>query len=359
MTQAIRQTGGAPGQMRRVKIDDLARVLKMSKSTVSRALNGYPDIAEDTRQRVRTEAARMGYVPLSSAQAIRTGRAKALGLVLRVDNFESHRAFLTDFLDGICRAAAEQGWTLTVTTALSVEDELSAIRRLIAERKADGLILPRTRIGDPRIELLQSAGIPFVIFGRVPDMKDCSWFDILGEAAFSEAVAHCATLGHRRIAFVNGRSELTSTLQRFEGYKAGFAEAGLPLDPALIRSDAMTPDEGRRATEALLELDDPPTAILFAVDWSALGAYPAAQARGMEIGRDLTVIGYDGAPEGLQVAPKLSTFAVDTRHAGGRLARLLIEQIRGGDPATLRETARATFLRRGSDGPPPDIQRQT
>lgn len=354
MTNTTGELRRAPRAADRVKIDDLARSLGLTKGTVSRAMNGYPDIAETTRSRVRAEAARMGYAPLSSAQAIRTGRARALGLVLRVDEFESHRAFLTDFLDGICRAAAQEDWTLTVTTALSVEDELSAIWRLVTERKADGMILPRTRIEDPRIELLQNGGIPFIIFGRVPQDRRCSWFDILGEVAFAEAVAHCVSLGHRRIAFVNGRSEFTSTRQRLEGYKAGLAEAGLPLDPVLIQPDAMTPDEGRRATDALLALDDPPTAILFAVDWSALGAYPAAQARGMEIGRDLTVIGYDGAPEGLQVTPKLSTFAVDTRHAGGRLAHLLIEQIRGGDSAALCESARATFIRRGSDGPPPD-----
>lgn len=353
MTQAIREFGREPSQVRRVKIDDLARALNLSKSTVSRALNGYADIAEETRQRVEAEAQRLGYVPLSSAQAIRTGLAKALGLVLRVDDIESHRAFLTDFLDGICRAAAEEGWTLTVTTALSVEDELAAIRRLVAERKADGLIVPRTRINDPRIELLRGAQIPFIIFGRVPGMQDCSWFDILGEAAFAEAVAHCVALGHRRIALVKGRPDHTSTQQRLEGYKAGLAAAGLPFDPALVGSDAMTPDEGWREAEVLLSLDDPPTAILFSVDWSAVGAYRAARTRGMEIGRDLTVIGYDGAPEGLQMTPKLSTFAADTRHAGGRLARLLIEQIGGGDPAELCESARATFLRRGSDGPPP------
>lgn len=355
MTQAIRHLARESGRARRVKIDDLARVLNLSKSTVSRALNAYPDISENTRQRVRAEAARMGYVPLSSAQAIRTGRARALGLVLRVDEHESHRKFLTDFLDGICRVTSSENWTLTVTTALTPEDELAAISRMVAEHKADGMIIPRTRDHDARIEMLRGEGIPFVIFGRIEPDHGCSYFDILGERAMERAVLHCAELGHRRIAFVNGRTEFSYARQRREGYVAGLRKAGLDVDDRLIREGAMIPEEGRRAAESLLAMEAPPTAIVFALDWTALGAYGAAQARGLEIGRDLTVIGYDGAVEGLLAEPPLSTFAVDIRQAGESLARLLIEQIRGRPPEELRETMEARFERRGSDGPPPGI----
>lgn len=347
-----RRIGSDSVRKSRVKIMDLADALNLSKGTISRALNGYPDISESTRLRVRNQAQRMGYVPLSSAQAIRTGRARALGLVLRVDSHDSHRAFLTDFLDGVSRAAGEQDWTLTVATATSEDDEFATLRRLTAERKADGFILPRSLARDTRIDVLRDEQMPFILYGRTQTDAGCSWFDVLGERAMQQAVGRFAALGHRRIGFVNGNAAYNYAGLREGGYGAGLAGAGLPVDRDLIMSGAMTPDQGEAATRALLALRAPPTAIVFALDGAALGAYAAARDLGLEIGRDLSVIGYDGAPEGRHADPALSTYQVDSRRAGERLATLLIDQIRGAEPEGLRETVEATFVARGSDGPP-------
>ncbi|MEL7416496.1 MAG: LacI family DNA-binding transcriptional regulator, partial [Pseudomonadota bacterium] len=130
----------------RVTISDVADALGVTKSTVSRALNGYPDISERMRRRVKTAVAELGYRPLAQAQAIRTGRARALGLVLQIDEHDGHRPFLTDFLAGVSEAASAAMWSLTVSTARSTEDTQDTLGRLVEERKADGFILPRTYI---------------------------------------------------------------------------------------------------------------------------------------------------------------------------------------------------------------------
>ncbi|MEM7709276.1 MAG: substrate-binding domain-containing protein [Pseudomonadota bacterium] len=332
---------------RRTTIADLATSLGLTKGTVSRALNDYPDIAPCTRLRVRREAERMNYRPLGSAQAIRTGRCRALGLVLEMDAHDGHRPFLAEFLAGLSEAAAAEGWTLTVATA-QPGAALETYRRLIDERKADGFVLPRTRQIDPRVTMLRRAGVPFVLFGRHGDPEGCAWFDIDGAAAMREAVRILVARGHRRIAYIGGSAAFTYEGLRADGFRQGLRDVGIQPTADLIRADALTRSDGAAAADALLALPEPPTGIVCAIDLAALGVWRAARTRGLTVGRDIAVIGYDGDPEGVHAEPPLATFAVDYRTAGTRLADLLIRRVRGEAPEALREIAPAQFLDRGS-----------
>ncbi|WP_102107457.1 LacI family DNA-binding transcriptional regulator [Oceaniglobus roseus] len=337
---------------RRPTIQDLARSLGLSKGTVSRALNGYTDISPATRQRISEAAEALGYAPLSHAQAIRTGQVKALGLVLQMEQHDSQRPFLAEFLRGITQAASARSWTLTMATAESEEEGLDTYRRLIRERKADGFILPRSQWHDPRVALLRDEGCPFVLFGRTGDAEGCAWFDIRGGAAMEDAVARLHGFGHRRIGFVGADDAFTYARKRRDGYLAGLADVGLSEDPALIHRGGMTAEDGAAAAGRMLELSRPPTALICATDLLAIGAIRAARARGLSIGRDLSVIGYDGTREGQLLDPPLTSYAVDQTAAGARLAELLIARIGGADPETLRETADAVLRPGGTDGPP-------
>ncbi|MEC3861027.1 substrate-binding domain-containing protein [Mesobacterium sp. TK19101] len=345
-------TTGPTPRKRRVTIDDLAGHLNLTKSTVSRALNGYTDISETTRLRVRRAADAMGYRPLSHAQAIRTGRVRSIGLVLQVSEHDGHRPFLAEFLAGVSAAASRADWTLTLATASSDEDKLTLLRGLCDQNKADGFILPRTGQQDARADFLRAANIPFVLYGRTSNPEGCAWYDIASEDSMKDAVCRLHALGHRRIGFVQGGAAYMYNALRLSGYCEGLKACGLPPAPELVRPAALNRAEGVAATRALLALDTPPTAILFAVDRAALGAWAVADDLGLTIGRDLSVISYDGIPEGALMRPQLSTFSVDTRHAGERLANLLIRRIRGEAPEALREIGQATFLDRGSHGKP-------
>ncbi|TFL17821.1 LacI family DNA-binding transcriptional regulator [Jannaschia formosa] len=330
---------------RRATISDVARDMGVSKGTVSRALNGHPDIADSTRLRAVRTAARLGYRPLGSAQAIRTGRCRALGLVIETGEHDAHRPFLAAFLAGLSDGAAREGWTLTVATAPE-GDTLATYRRLIDDRKADGFVLPRTRLRDPRVEMLRTADVPFVLFGRHGDPVGCAWFDIDMGAAMRGSVARLARAGHRRIAYVGGSPGHTYAALREEGFRAGMAAEGLSAD--LIGPGAVDRGGGARAAAVLLDAADPPTAFVYALDAAALGLWRAARARGLVVGRDLAVIGYDGTPEGAHAEPPLATWKVDTHAAGLRLAELLIRRVRGEAPEGLRELAPARYLDRGS-----------
>ncbi len=353
--QAAKASTGATrglGGRSRVTIADVAEDLGVTKSTVSRALNGYPDIAEATRLRISRAAERLGYRPLSHAQAIRTGRVRSLGLVLQIDNEDSARPFLANFIAGVTQAASLENWTITIATAEDEQGVRETLSRLVDEHKADGFILPRTLLQDARVETLRAQNVPFIMFGRTADPTGCAWYDIKGEDALRTATTRLASLGHKRIAHVPGGAEYTYSKLRIEGYRDGLAAAGIAYDPELIAPPAMNRRAGDSATRALLALPEPPTAITFAVDRAALGAYQAAHALNLRIGADISVIAYDGVPEGAYANPGLTTFEVNSRQAGERLATMLIERIRGTPPEELRELAPPTLVERGSDRPP-------
>lgn len=328
-------------------IAEVAAVMGVTKSTVSRALNGYPDIAEATRLRAARIAARMGYQPLGSAQAIRTGRCRSLGLVIESGEHDAHRPFLSEFLAGLSEGAAREGWTLTVASAPDGA-ALETYSQLISDRKADGFVLPRTRLVDPRVEMLRSAAVPFVLFGRHGDPEGCAWHDIDGAAAMRGSVLRLAGRGHRRIAFVGGSPAHTYSALREEGFRAGMAEVGLPVPEGHVTHGALDRAGGAAAAAAMLDAPRPPTAFVYALDAAALGLWTAARRRGLAVGRDIAVIGYDGAPEGAHAEPPLATWAVDYRASGLRLADHLIRCARGEDPEALRTLAPARYLDRGS-----------
>ncbi|CAN0604480.1 unnamed protein product, partial [Ectocarpus sp. 12 AP-2014] len=191
---------------------------------------------------------------------------------------------------------------------------------------------------DPRVRLLRDANVPFVLFGRQDEETGCAWFDILGEEAMFDAVQRLAALGHRRIGYIGGGRQYSYAPLREGGFRAGMKNAGLKTEAGLIRRNAVTIEDGAKAAATLLDKPNPPTAIVCAVDFAALGAYQAVRARNLSVGRDVSIIGYDGIPEGAHAKPGLTTYQVDNKAAGERLSNLLIRRVRGEQLEELRES---------------------
>ena len=297
-------------------------------------------------------ADKMGYRPLSSAQAIRTGQSKSLGFVIQMSDHDAQRPFLAEFLAGLSQGASAHGWTLTIAATDSPAATLQTFKDMIKDRKVDGFVLPRALVDDDRVDLMRAVNVPFVLFGRNPDPRGCAWYDVLGEDAMGEAVIRLVALGHRKIGFINGGMQYTYGTLRRDGFLSAMDDAKLVPDSIHMAEGAVTISGGAEAAHRMLKTQSPPTAIVCAVDMAALGVYRAAAGLGLSIGSDLSVISYDGIPEGANLAPPLSTFAVDFTASGKRLSDLLIQRIRGVDLEYLRETVPAAYLDRGSAGPP-------
>ncbi len=337
-------------------IKDIARAVGLSVATVSRALSGAGRLPETTRARVRAAAAQMGYVPNRAAQSLVGGRASGfVGLVLTDPGYGREDSFLTEYLTGLGEGLAEAGVDLFLAAIPEGQSELSVIRNIVATRRADGLILSRTSEADARVAFLAAAGFPYVTHGRVADgglVHD--WVDTDGQAAFAEAFGLLHTLGHRHFGLLTIAEPMTFRLHRTEGLLAAIARAA---DPAVRLTVATAPryDTAARmeAIRALLTAPDRPTAILALFDGLALAVLREAEAQGLRVPADLSVIGFDNIANAALSRPGLTTFDSDARAAARASARMLVARIR--DPAAPQATRliRPRLVPRGSHGPAP------
>src|SRR5690606_21621536 len=210
-----------------IKLKELARELGLSQTTVSRALNGYPEVNEQTRIRVADAALRHGYRPNDSARRLATGRCNAVGVVVEPAG-ELH---MSETLIGMGARFSREEIDIVITPLEASPDRTQAYRRLAAARKVDAVVLHSPVPDDPRIPLLDSLGMPFVVHGRSEGAPPHAWLDIDNRQAFHDATAHLIALGHRRIATINGPGELTFAEHRDAGYREAHAAQGLTPDP--------------------------------------------------------------------------------------------------------------------------------
>jgi len=337
----------------RVTINDVAQHLGVAKGTVSRALNNYGDVSAAMRERVAAAAHELGYKPSSLARRLTRGRADTVGMVLIVNGAQLYHPFLAQFLDGVSTSLRRRGHDLLLLTAPSAGAAVGEYEALAQLRKVDGFLLIRTEASDPCVRFLQDKGLPFVTYGRVEGDNSHPWFDIDNEAAMVEAVGHLAALGHQRIGLVAAPFRLNFARLRLNGFRRGMAAAGqAPENAPVETATAMDSEAGRTAALRLLRAPAPPTALVCMTDVLAIGAYAAARDLCLEVGRDLSVIGYDGLPTGAFLDPPLTTFDQSSGHYGADVADMLLDLIDGIATEQPRRLERARFVTRGSHGPP-------
>jgi LacI family transcriptional regulator len=338
-----------------MKLKQLAEKLGLSQTTVSRALNGYPEVSEQTRQRVIDAARRFDYRPNPSARRLATGRAGAIGVAL-----QAHRNLLLDphyveFLAGLGERLSEDETDIVLSPARG-PDESASYRRLAAGNRVDGVILSSPAIEDDRVRLLTELGLPFVLHGRTISDTPHAWLDIDNEGAFHHATKHLLDLGHRRIGLINGETRLTYAMHRERGYRDALAARGIAADTRLIGSGQMTDEVGYRYTERFLALTPPPTALVVSSMMMALGAFRAMRAAGLELGRNISMIAHDDVFPFLNpdlMVPPMSTTRSSIRSAGVRCAELIMEILGGRAPETVHELWPVDLVVRGSTGPAP------
>lgn len=337
-----------------MSIARLADHLGLSAGTVSRALNGYTDIAVKTRERVQEAAREFGYRPSSAARRLARGVVETVGFVLP-KNHDGRLSdpFLAEVLDGIAAELAAHDWDLLVAAVPEGHDETGVMDRLIRDGKVGGFIITRTRRADTRVDFLRGTGIPFVVHGRTEHHDDYAWLDIDSEKAFIDAVEYLVGLGHRRIALLGGDLVMNFAWLRREGFITAMTAAG--LDPSLIIDGVSNEVAAQSATAELLQRPDRPTAILCVTDAVAIGAIHAISRAGLKAGREVSVIGYDGLPMGEAVEPALTTMSQETYDAGREVGRMLLAQARrpkGAPPEISQTLWEAKLTLRASANPP-------
>ncbi|WP_299639972.1 substrate-binding domain-containing protein [Devosia sp.] len=338
-----------------MKLKDLAAELGLSQTTVSRALNGFPEVNEATRQRVNEAARRLGYRANVSAQRLATGRAGAIGVALPLQRSQHFGPHTAEFLSGIGERLAQYEIDIVVTP-LDVDDEIPLYRRLAASKRVDAVVLSAPTPDDKRIAALTELGMPFFVHGRCEVPIPHAWLDIDNEGAFRRATSHLIDLGHRRIAMINGPVDQTFAIHRDRGFRAAFAAHGLTPDPALIAGGGFTDENGFRLAQAFLERTPRPTAFLAGSMMTALGVFRAIRLAGFELGKDVSMIAHDDVFPYLNadnMVPSMSTTRSSIRAAGARIAELLLQMQEGKPPASIHELWPVELVLRESTGPAP------
>ncbi len=320
-----------------VTIRDVAKQLNLSITTVSRALDDYDDVAHGTRTRVRSTARKMGYVPSRAARNLRRQRADIIGYVIPASGARFTDPFFSEFIAGLGDQAVSHNFDLLVSTATpDTTPEKKIYTRWVQSRLVDGVILSRMRLDDWRAKHLKKNNFPFVVHGRTQGKADYPFLEIDSRTGFALMVKHLVERGHTRIAYIGAPAKFTLQRDRYAGYCDGLSAANILFDATLISEGDLTRAGGFQAAQLLLDLQNPLTAIIGANDLTADGVLRAARERGIVVGRELAVAGYDGTELSEHTQPPLTTLKQPVYETARNLATMLIAIIQG-DPLPDRQ----------------------
>jgi len=334
-------------------ISEIAARAGVSIPTVSRVLNGRPDVAPATRARIEQILKESGYVHSKAARGLRKGSSGIIDLLVPgLDN-----PYVTEIIRGVEEALRRTGLRLALSFTQDLPlGEMQWLDK-IADRATDGAILVLARGQSSSLDELRRRGIPFVIVDYrgelgpdVPSVGTTNW------AGGRMAVEYLLSLGHRRIAIIAGPASLRCSLDRIAGYRAALEAAGIPIDPELIRPGDFRLQSGYTQTSALLALPQPPTAIFTGNDLQAMGAYKALYLRNIHVPERMSVIGFDDIPLTTIVSPSLTSVRQPLFDMG-RVATTMLMRLIAGEPLdSPRVELATTLITRESCAPSPSLK---
>lgn len=306
-------------------IKELSERSGLSVSTVSKALNGYADISETTKQQVRALADELGYRPNPLARALKHGQTYNLGVLFVDDNASGLRhPYFASVLDSFKVEAESAGYDVTF-----INHNIGRTHTTYLEhcryRKVDGVCLACVDFSMPEVAELVESDLPLVTIDHLFNGKMCVQSE--NRQGVEALVRYVYSMGHRRIAFVHGAKSAVTTA-RLTSFRRTMDSLLLPIPDEYLRESVyQNPASARAAVERLLSLKAAPTCILMPDDYAALGAIEAFNAAGLKVGRDISMTGYDGIELMQLFSPRLTTIKQDTQAIGGQAARSLVQLI--------------------------------
>ena len=308
-----------------VSMKDIAKQCHVSVASVSKALNGYSDIGEETRNLIITTAHEMGYLPNSSARALKTKKSYNLG-VLFVDaamNGLTHEYF-NHVLESFKYRAEEKGYDITFIAGNTAGQKMSFYERC-RYRGVDGVLVACFKYYEEDIQDLIRSELPVVTIDHTFEGKIAVVSNNV--QGMEELVSYIYSMGHKKIAYIHG-DDTPVTRNRLSGFYRTTQRYGLEIPDEYVRASSYRDLEmAAKATGELLDLPNPPTCIMYPDDYAAVGGMNEIRERGLRIPEDISITGYDGIDLVRMMDPKLTTLCQDTRKIGRMAAEKLISLI--------------------------------
>jgi DNA-binding LacI/PurR family transcriptional regulator len=347
-----------PGRGRRSRattMRDIADATGLSQSTVSRVLSGAPSpvtIGEQTRSRVVEVARQFGYRPNPLARGLRGARTMLLGVIVR----EITDPFFVGAVEAISSEATARGYNLVLGHAHSKADEAIALRAVLETRHCDALLLLGDMRDQPRLlDDLRNAHIPLVALWQGSPLEAIPTVNVDNRWGVEAQLDHLVALGHRRIGFIAGR-QLGDIRERRTAFLEGVGQLGAGWSHVSIEDVPNDPDGGADALDVLMDLSQPPTAVVTTTDTLAIGVLHAAHRRGLRVPDDVSVVGFDDIPLARFTVPALTTVHMPTAEMAAVAVRAAIDESAGSDgERPVAHVLRPWLVVRGSTAPAPGM----
>lgn len=336
-----------------MNLKSLARALGISKTTVSRALNGYPEVNAHTRARVLAAAKEAGYEANPMARSLAVGRTNVFGIIYPLLPSDLGDPMFLSVVGGMS-AALEKSKMNLIIAPVSAQNELPSYEQMVRGRRVDGLVVGRTLVHDERVAYLVKKGFPFVTHGRTELAQPYAWFDYDNEAGIGLATACLLAHEHRRIALISAPLELNFARQRKNSFIACMSEAGLSVDPQHLVENTLDRRTGYQAMQQLLACTPRPSAVIVDNHLSAVGAVRALLDAGIEIGKEISVIVWGSIEDSLVGSNVTTIDQPDAGGAGAKMIEMLSALLAGTPPSELQVLWQPVLLPGSTVGYCPD-----
>jgi len=308
----------------KVSMKDISKACGVSVATVSKALNDKGDISEDTKQKIKQTAESLGYFPNFAAKALKTDKTSNIG-VLFADEASSGLThdYFARVLDSFKRTAEERGYDITFINSSGAMN-MSYLEHA-RYRNFDGIVIACVDFYDEKVEELIRSNIPVVTIDHIFNNRIAIVSD--NAKGMEDLVTYCINMGHRKIAYIHGAPSAVTSSRLTSFYKT-CEKFGISIpDDYVIESDYRNTKLAFEYTGRLLDMDDRPTCILYSDDFAAIGGIGAIYMKGLRLGSDISIAGYDGIPLAMGLKPSLTTLCQDTAKMGEEAAKKLISLI--------------------------------
>ncbi len=306
---------------RRSTMVDVAREAGVSLKTVSRVLNEESYVRAETRDAVLDAAARLDYKLNQAARTLRSGAAQIVALLIDVPN--------AAYMESMHLGALEQCHKLSMQLVMdNCPEGVAGVKRVLDTLSPSGLIVTPPLCDDPEIiELLDNAGVSYVLISPSEPVEGQSCVDMDNVAGAREITEYLLDMGHKRIGFIRGHPGHGASAKRYDGYAAALAARGIGVDESLIRQGLFDYASGLECAESLLDMDDPPSAIFASNDDMAAAAISAAYSRNIRVPDQLSIVGFDDTMIAAIISPHLTTVRQPISRLASEAVRLLSDKM--------------------------------
>jgi len=310
-------------------LDDIARIVGVSRASVSRVINNHPNVSNAMRHRVQKVIDETNFQPNLAARSLVSRRTNLLGLVIP----SSVHGLFTDpyfprLVEGISQTCNQNGHTLSLFLFHDEQDEIALFPKVTRKGFLDGIIVQSTGLGDSFAPSTSAWNIPNIFVGRPMHDENISYIDVENRAGAYNAVTHLAQLGHQRIATLTGALNTTPGQDRLEGYRRAIKASGLELDEQLIFEGDFSEASSFYGTKELLA--QKPDAIFAASDTMAIGVLKALREAKQRVPEDIALVGFDDLPHATITSPQLTTVRQPIREFGSKAVETLLDIINNG-----------------------------